>query len=153
MKIVKAIAGIVVGYIFIIGFIMGTFTVLYSILGTEAAYKPGTYEVSMSWILPTFVLSFLAAVGGGFICQAIAKNLNVVTIFAGIILILGLALAVMQASTDRPIEPREGQVSNSEAMQKSIQPLWVAIANPIVGAVGILLGGRLRKDNASMDSP
>ncbi len=146
MKIVKAIVGIVVGYVFVVGFIMGTFTVLYSILGTEGAYEPGTYEVSMSWIIPTLVLGFLAAIGGGFICRAISGNLNVVTIFAGLILIAGLALAVLQASTDRLIEPREGDVPTAEAMQKSIQPLWVAIANPLIGAVGILLGGRLRKD-------
>lgn len=143
----RRILGVIGGYVFIVAFIMGTFTALYAILGADGAYEPGTYVVSMSWIIPTFILSFVAAVAGGWICFLISRSLGSVTVFAGIVLVLGLVLAVMQASADTVIELREGAVSNSEAMQKSIQPLWVAIANPVVGAMGILIGGRLKKED------
>jgi hypothetical protein len=29
-----------------------------------------------------------------------------------------------------------------EAMQEAIQPVWMALLNPVIGAVGVLLGGR-----------
>lgn len=144
---VRKILGVVGGYVFIFAFVVGTFSALYAVLGAEGAHKPGTFEVTMTWIVPTFVLSFIAALGGGFLCYLISRSRGAVTVFAAIVLALGLILAIIQASTDSIIEPREGPVSNAEAMQKSIQPIWVAIVNPVIGAMGILIGGRLKKED------
>ena len=62
-------------------------------------------------------------------------------------LILGLALAipVALAPEDETSKIRTGEVSSMEAMQVAQQPIWLAFLNPILGAAGALIGGRLKK--------
>jgi L-lactate permease len=33
-----------------------------------------------------------------------------------------------------------------EAMMKAREPLWVAVVNPVLGAIGVFVGGSLRKN-------
>jgi hypothetical protein len=41
---------------------------------------------------------------------------------------------------------REGTVTNMEAMQNAKQPPLAALINPLIGAVGVFIGTRLRKE-------
>ena len=40
------------------------------------------------------------------------------------------------------VAPRTGEVGNIEAMQSARTPLVVLLLNPLIGAVGVLVGGR-----------
>ena len=146
VKILRGIAGVIVGYIFIVAFIMGTFSLLYLAMGADNAYKAGTYVVSMTWIIPTFIIGLIAAFIAGWLCFLIARSRVAVIVFAAIVLFLGIGLAVSQALVDLPLEERKGEVSNFEAMQKSVTPTWVAVVNPVLGAMGILIGGHIKKE-------
>jgi len=143
----RKILGVIGGYVFIVAFIMGTFSALYAVLGTERSYQANSYEVSMTWILSTFVLGFIAAIGAGWLCFLISRSRGAVQVFAGIILAVGLIMAVAGMFVEKPDTKREGPVSNTEAMQKSVTPTWVAMVNPIMGAIGILIGGALKKED------
>jgi hypothetical protein len=44
---------------------------------------------------------------------------------------------------------RTSDVSNMEAMQKAKEPAGVALTNPLLGAAGVLVGGRLRRKRAA----
>lgn len=144
MKIVWAILGVVVGYVAIVAIIFLSFSALYLVIGAEGAYQPGSYQVSMLWILASAILGLIAAVIGGFLCKKISGSRGAVQVFAGIVLVLGLIMGIVQAVSPAPAEEaRPAEVSNMEAMQKSQQPLWVAFMNPFLGAIGIIIGGGL----------
>ena len=55
-----------------------------------------------------------------------------------------LALPAITATVEDP-GMRTGDVGSMEAMQDAKQPKWMLVLNPFLGAVGCLLGGRLKK--------
>ena len=146
----RAIGGTVVGYLVMVALIIITFTGLYFLMGADGAFRKGTYVPSLPWILVTFVLSFAAAMAGGWVSVAVGKSIKSATILATVVFVLGLALAVVtmnESPMENPV--RLGDVSNFEAMQKAKEPTWVAFTNPILGAIGVVAGARLRKPTAS----
>ena len=143
----RKIAGVIGGYVFMFAFIIGTFTALYAVLGTERSYQPNSYEVSMLWIVSTFILGLFAAVFAGWMCYLISRSKGAVKVLAGIVLVLGLAMGIFQIVNSKPETLREGEVSREEAMEKSQAPLWVAFLNPMIGVIGILIGGSLKKED------
>jgi predicted membrane protein len=143
----RIIGGVIAGYLTMFIVVFATFSGAYLAMGTNGAFQPGSYEVTPLWLGVSFVLSLIAAIAGGFVCAAIAKDPRAAMALAGLVLALGLLLAipVLTASdTGRP-QVREASVGNLEAMQNARQPGWVAVLNPIVGAIGAMLGARLKK--------
>jgi len=59
-----------------------------------------------------------------------------------VVIVLGLALAIPTVTQREGLAPRPATVGNMEAMQQARTPPWVAFLNPLVGALGVLLGGR-----------
>jgi hypothetical protein len=146
----RAILSVVVGYFVMFLAIFLAFSALYLLLGQELSFQPGRYEPSTLWTVVSFVLGVAAAVFGGYVCAWIARSATPPKVLAGIVLVIGLLSAVpvlMTAST--PAETRTGEVGNLDAMMKAKQPAWVAVANPFVGFVGVLLGARLRRPSAT----
>ena len=72
----RAIVSVVLGYVMMAATVFFTFTAAYLIMGADGSFKPGTYEVSALWLIVSFVLSFVAAVLGGYVCALIAKSLR-----------------------------------------------------------------------------
>lgn len=145
---VRKVLGVVVGYITMFAFVFLTFTVLYFILGVDGSFQNGTYEVSVIWIILSFVLGLAAAILGGFICALISQNQKVAFLLAGLVLVLGFAMAIpeMNKSSDEVHEMRKNDVSNMEAMQHAKQPALVLLLNPLVGAIGVIAGSKLKKE-------
>jgi hypothetical protein len=142
----KNILSAVAGYIAIALTLFITFTVVYLILGVDGSFKPGSYEVSITWIVLSIIISFLAAMLGGYIAFLIAKNVQAVYILAGIVFVLGIIIAISALTMD-PAAPliREGPVDNFEAMQNAVTPVFIQFLNPFIGAAGVLLGGKKNK--------
>jgi hypothetical protein len=142
----RAILSVVVGYVAMFAAIFLLFSGLYLALGQELSFRPGTYEPSVLWTAVSFGLGVLSAVLGGYVCARIARTATPPKVLAGVVLVIGLLSAVpalMAAAS--PAEVRTGEVSNLDAMMKAKQPVWVALVNPFVGAVGVLIGARLRR--------
>jgi ABC-type transport system involved in multi-copper enzyme maturation permease subunit len=144
---VRTIVGVIVGYLVMAFLIFALFSAAYLTMGANAAFKAETYDVSSLWLIANFVLGLTAAVAGGYACAAIAKKRKAPLALAALVITLGLlfAIPVFKANSDGPSAPRSRDVTNMEAMQKARQPGWVALLNPLVGAVGVLLGARLRQ--------
>ncbi|HSG98479.1 MAG TPA: hypothetical protein VLB27_00420 [candidate division Zixibacteria bacterium] len=142
----KKILAVVVGYVVMAGFVFLSFTIAYLAMGTEGAFEPGVYDVSMLWILTSIVLGLIAAVLGGLVCVLVARSQQAAQILAGIVLALGLLLAVveMTSGAEKPTV-RDSEVSSMDAMQSAKQPPWVAFLNPLLGAAGVMIGARLKK--------
>jgi hypothetical protein len=145
----RAIASVVVGYVAMFAAMFLAFSGLYLLLGQELSFQPGSYQPSMLWTVVSFALGMAAAVLGGFVCVWIARTATPPKVLAGVVLVIGLlsAVPVLMASAT-PTETRTGEVGNLDAMMKAKQPAWVAVANPFVGLVGVLLGARLRRPKA-----
>ena len=144
---VRNILGVVAGYLAMFVFIFLSFTILYLLLGANGAFEPDTYEVSLVWIIISFVLSLVAALLGGYVCVLISKNQKAALVLAGIVFILGIALAIpaLMDAENEVHEMRKADVPNLEAMQNAKQPPLVALLNPIIGAIGIFAGSKLKK--------
>ncbi len=145
---VRKILGVIIGYVAMTAFVIITFILTLLVLGPDGAFKPGEFGPSNLWIAISFVLGFVGAVLAGLVCALIAKSSKPVMVLAGIALIMGLVLAIPALTAEPVIEERTEDLPSLEAMQKGQQPGWVALLNPLIGAAGILLGGRLRR-NAS----
>jgi hypothetical protein len=142
----RAIAGVVLGYVAMFVVLFVFFSAAYIGMGQELAFKPGRYEPSGLWVGLSFVLGLLAAIVGGFVCVLISRREKIGRVLAGVVFVLGLLFAVpVVLASSEPSAERTGEVGNMDAMTKAKQPAFVALLNPFVGAVGVLIGARLRR--------
>lgn len=141
-SLLRGVLGVIGGYLAMSLFVFVTFTGVYLAMGADRAFKPGTYDVSMLWLIVSFVLGFVAAFVGGVVCRLIALTTTAVYVLAGIAVVLGLAMAVGVLMAEPAQQgARTGAVSNIDAMTKAQTPLVTALINPIIAAVGICAGG------------
>lgn len=139
----RAVGGVVLGYLVIAALVFLCLSLAYVILGGDLAFQPETYEVSWLWIFASFILSFAAALVGGLVCAAVARGKGAVAVLAGIVLVLGLAMAMPELGRPEIAARRPDRVGNFEAFQNAEQPAWVMVVLPFLGAAGVLLGGAL----------
>lgn len=118
----------------------------YVVLGAAGSFQPGSWDVSAVWVVVSIAVGLAAAIDGGFVCAIIAKSPTGPKALVAVVVILGIALAipVILASGAEPQGPRPETVPMFDAMMKARQPIWVALANPFVGAVGVTIGARLK---------
>lgn len=142
----KAVLAIVVGYLVMALLVFSAFSLAYLLMGADGAFRPGTYDVTPLWLVVSFVFSFIAAIVGGWVCATIARKSKAPKVFAAVVFILGLLLAisVLMASEDARPQKREGNVGNIASMQNARQPAWVALMNALIAPAGILLATRLK---------
>jgi len=139
----RKIGAVVLGYLVMFATVFILFYVAYVLLGPGRSFQTGSCDVSAAWIIASIVLGFVAALLGGKVCLAVGKTRGTVQALAALVVVLGLALAI-------PVFTGPGEVSavacdslgGMEAMMEAVQPLWMALLNPVIGAVGVLLGGR-----------
>lgn len=142
----RSILGGVAGYIALFVFIFATFSILYMAIGTERAFEPSSYKVSMLWIGASTVLGLIGAAVGGYVAALVGKGSGGVMALTIIILLMGIVTILMVMGSSAADAVRAADVANLEAMGKAQTPLWVAILNPVIGIIGAQIGGRLRKN-------
>lgn len=141
----RKILGLIVGYIVMAITLFAMFSGLYRLLGTDGSFLPGNYNVSTTWIVSGFVVFFVAAGIAGMVYSAISNSGSAVAMGA-VIFIVGILIAISQAAQDPGTTAREVvDVDLVDAMNLARQPLWVMIANPLLGFAGALIGGQMRK--------
>ena len=149
---IRGVAGVIVGYVVMALLIFLTFSVAYMGMGTNRAFNPGSFDPSLFWIVISFFLSFVAALVGGYTCAVIAKSKRAAQVLAGLVFVIGIIVAIpVLTSGDPRRNVRTGDVPNLEAMTKARTPGWVALMNPLIGAVGVMVGAGLRQARASRE--
>ncbi|HXV12706.1 MAG TPA: hypothetical protein VEC56_00740 [Candidatus Krumholzibacteria bacterium] len=141
----RNIVAVVVGYVVMFVVVMATFTGVFLAMGADRAFQPGSYQVTGLWIFVSTILSFAAAILGGFVAGRIGKGPRAAHLLAIVVVVLGVILAIPTLDAPEPGEPRTGEVGNTDAMMKAQQPPVISFLNPVIGAVGALLGSRLRR--------
>ncbi len=145
----KMIGSAIVGYIVMFVVVFLLFSAAYLALGASGAFQPGTWDPSGVWILLSIAIGVVAGIAGGYVCKAIAKDAMGPKILIGIVIVLGLlfAIPVFTSSPDVVATARPETVPMFDAMSNAKQPGWVALLNPILGVVGVLLGAKMYKKN------
>ena len=139
----RKIAAVIVGYLAMFIVVFGCLTGAYLGLGAERVFQPGSYEVTGLWLIVWFIVSLAAALVGGAVCARIGKSSRAVLSLAILVLVLGIlsALPALKPPAGE-IKPRTDGPSNLEAMMSAKQPTWVLFLTPLIGVVGVLIGGR-----------
>lgn len=146
---VRSIVAVIVSYIsmFVLNFL--GFVGLYALVGPNHAFKPRLYLASNRWILMGVAVMFVSGIIAGLICAAIARGRKATLALAGLILVVGLLLAIpaVMKSRNNAGLVRAGDVTSMEAMEKATWPVWAPLVFPFVSAVGAIVGGKLKKRN------
>ena len=144
---VRSVLAVIGSYILMFALQVAAFMTIYTVMGANWSFKPRAYWASTRWTLMQFGVILITAVIAGFVCALIAKSRKAALALAGMVLLLGLVLATMKVMTQPPDtrEVRVGHVPNMEAMQKARNPAWVYFLGPVIGAAGVVIGGKLKK--------
>jgi hypothetical protein len=151
----RTAAAIVAGYAAIALFVMVAFTLLWLGIGQDGAFQPGTTRVTGLWLAGSIPLNLGAAMLGGWVAARIAADRPhvAVTGLVFVLLLLGFGAAVAAGVSVQgdapPAAPPSPGMGPFEAASAAVQPLWVAWALPVLGAVGVWLGGSIRMLQAS----
>lgn len=142
----RSILAAVVGYVALVLVVLAGIGVAWLALGGEGAFDGEGPAPSGAWIALNLMSGLIAAVIAGLVARRIGGSQLAVRILAGFVLALGLVVAAMAGSADDR-EPAAGPVAEMtfrEAGQYAEQPAWYNWLVPLVGAVGVMIGGRER---------
>lgn len=145
----RSIIGVIVGYIVMFILQVAAFMTIYTMMGPDWSFKPASFDASRRWTVMQFAVILITAVIAGLVCAMIARGGKAPMILAGVVLVLGLALGALNI-TMRPADTREvrtGNIPNMEAMSKARHPMWVIFLGPVIGAVGVAIGGKLKRSS------
>jgi ABC-type antimicrobial peptide transport system permease subunit len=141
----RVFGGVILGYIAMAILIAIVFTGVFLALGVERALQADSYEISTLWIAISLGISFGSAILGGYVCAAVSKSLRACQLLAVVVVILGVLLCLPAIQRREGPNVRGGEVSSLEAMKLGVAPTWMHLLNPVLGAVGVLLGARIKK--------
>lgn len=147
----RMIGSVIAGYVVMFALLFIVFSMAYLALGVNRVFQPGSWSPAGSWIALTIAVGLVAAVIGGYLCAAIARDYRGPLGLVGLVIVLGLLSAIPAVTGGDPAAttPRPETVSMFEAMSNAAQPAWVAFLNPVLGAVGVLAGARMRGSGAT----
>lgn len=140
----RTLAGVIVGYVVVSVVVYAALSVGFRVVGPDVAFRPGTFEASGPWIALSFVIGFAAALLGGRAAGLLAPAGRAVVALAGVLFALGVVLALAPLIVDLPpiAERPAGPTDIATALQNARTPTWVGFFNPLIGAAGVLIGGR-----------
>jgi Co/Zn/Cd efflux system component len=140
----RSVLGIIVGYAALSLFFFAAFSCVYFTLGVERIFQSDSYEVSTLWLTLSAAIGLGGAILGGYVCAAISRSKRTCELFAAIVLIILVAFCIPKIRDPNP-HVRAGDVSFMDSMRLTQMPLWMHVLNPVLGAVGVLLGARMKK--------
>lgn len=144
----KIVGGLLLGYVTMFVAVFLLFSAGYLLLGTDGSYQAGSWDVSFAWVILSIVVGLGAAVAGGYVCAFISSDPKATQALVGLVVVLGLLMAlpaVMGGSSEVATTMRPDTVGLFDAMINAKQPNWLAFLNPLLGAVGIVIGSRLKR--------
>jgi hypothetical protein len=136
---VRSILSVLAGYVTLAVLVMAGFAIAF--VKPEVAFHGDSLTVAPAWLAYTLVLSLIAAAVGGWVCRRVARSHRPVIGLAVLVLAVGVGSALVNRA--RP-EPESSAADVATRLQQARQPDWYAFTLPVLGAAGVLLGGRVR---------
>ena len=138
----RSIIAVVASYIAMAVLIGVAFAGMWFGLGPDRLLKPGSYQGSIVITILAPLLTIIGGLFGGWMCAKIGRSTTPVKVLAGIVLVLGLIMAYFTLQKPYPADPRPAGMTVMQIMEVGREPTWFALANPVIGAVAVLAGGR-----------
>lgn len=143
----RSILAAISGYIVMFLIVMLGFAACWLGLGSEFAFEENTTTASLGLTLCSLVSGLFAAIVGGRVAAMIGGRYGkrAVNVLAGMILVLGALSAIGQSFVEPTPLPAGVSVSDLEFVDAgtyAVSPPWYHYAIPVVGIVGVLIGGR-----------
>ncbi len=139
----RIIGSVIAGYVAMFAVVFMLMSLAWVALGAGGSFQPGSWNVSWTWILVTVVVGLVAAIAGGYLCALIARDPRGPKWLVGVVVVLGILMAIPVITGGGDVAaagPRPETMPMFDAMSNAIQPVWVALLNPLLGAVGVLIG-------------
>lgn len=139
---VRPILGVIVGFIVTFILVSVLFVGAAVTLGGDGCFEKGTYNPTMAFNIFAVVASIVGALAGGWVCSKVGRNKAAVIALAAVFFCFGAYGAWVNFNRPEP-GPRPEGISMIDVFKdhKGKEPNWFAIANPIIGALGVMLGG------------
>jgi MFS family permease len=112
-------------------------------LGNDVILEPGRFDSTMAYTVYAVVVAGLGGVFGGWLCATIGRSRAAVLVLAVLCLGVGLTNHFAQHHKAEP-GSRPAGLSVMDAMAQRREPDWFTLLVPVLGAAGIVVGGRLR---------
>jgi hypothetical protein len=120
-QIVGTVAGVVSGYLVMMIVIFVAGAAVFPLFGMDA---------SMTVVALRVVFGLAAGFAGGWATALVGGKTQAVPVLAGMVLVFGLITAASDLQSGTPLQGHD--------------PVWVTFVGPLLGAVGVLIGGRRR---------
>lgn len=143
----RSVLGAIVGYVAMVVVVMAGIGLAWVGLGAEGAFAGEEPHPSNLWMVSNLVGGFIAALAGGLVALKSGRSQRAVKILAGLVLGLGLVVALLAPSSEvsgKSLNKPVAELSFMEAGEYAQQPSWYNWLIPLVGVAGVLLGGRDR---------
>ena len=140
----RSVLAVVVGYIVMFILQLAAFMTIYTMMGPNWSFKPASFEASTRWTLMQFAVILVTAAIAGLFCAAIAKGGKAPLALAAVVLVLGLGLAVAHPAM-QPADTHEVRTGNVANIFRARHPTWVVFLGPFIAAVGVVIGGKLKR--------
>ena len=70
----RNVGAVILGYVVMFAVAFAAFSIAFLIVGTNGAFEAGSYDVTVLWLIISFVLGLIVAVAGGYTCATVAKG-------------------------------------------------------------------------------
>jgi hypothetical protein len=140
----RSIVAIVAGYIVLSLFFFVAFIAVFSMLGVDFVFQPESFAVTPLWWMFSAVIGLVGSALAGYVCAAISKSIRVCQVFAGIVFVVLILFCIPKMRDPTP-RVRSGPVSTMDAMRLTQMPIWMHVLNPVLSALGVILGARMKK--------
>ena len=138
---VRSIVAVIASYIAMAVLIMCLFMALWFGLGPNGLLKPGSFDGNLFFTIAAPAITVIVGLGGGWMCAKIARGTKPVIVLAVIVLVLGLTMTYFTLQKPEMTGVRDPAMTVQEIMKDGREPTWLAIFNPIAGALTVLIGG------------
>lgn len=153
--VVRTILAVVVGYTSMFALVVMSLGLAWWVLGAKGAFAGEGPYLSIAWLAFSIGGGFVAAVVGGFMARRLGGPGAVKGLLV-LLLVLGLFSALTaekayerrQAAAQTAVESAEiagkpvTELSFVEAGQVAKNPPWYNWVIPLIGAAGVLIGGK-----------
>jgi hypothetical protein len=143
----RSIISVVVGYV-VMAILVGL-SFVPVLVAPDLVFEYGSANASLGFSIFSLIAGFVAAVAGGLVAAVVARRDSryALPVFAGLVLIFGVASAVASVRAERPSVSADeiSRMTIMERASKGKEPTWYAFMLPLVGSGGVLAGGALRR--------
>lgn len=140
---VRSIVAVIVSYIVMFVLIFVCFAALVFGLGIDGLLKPGSFQGGLLITIAAPSITIITGFFGGWLCAKIARSAKAIWALAAVTLVVGAIFAVGTLQKPFPADPRPADMTLEQFMEVGREPTWVAVSNPIIGSIAVLIGGLL----------